>query len=89
MELLDSGDTDLVRLGLDHLAAALIIDWRYRSDSQPALEFLTSCLSPENFQKVMEHESRLTARLVNSGGELENIGDFLIIAIVTSASFSV
>ena len=88
MELLDSGDTDLVRLGLDHLAAALIIDWRYRSDSQPALDFLQSHLSPENFQKVMEHERRLTARLANSG-ELENIGDFLIIAIVTSASFSV
>ena len=88
MELLDSEDTDLVRLGLDHLSAALIIDWRYRSDSQPALDFLQSRLSPENFQKVMEHESRLTARLANSG-ELENIGDFLIIAIVTSASFSV
>ena len=71
MELLDSEDTELARLGLDHLLAALIIDWRYRSDSQPALIFLASRLSPENFQRLMEHEHRLTARLENSG-ELEN-----------------
>ena len=72
MELLDSGDTDLVRLGLEHLSTVLFIDWRYRSDSQPALEHLHSCLSPENFQKLMEHMERLVATLETSG-EMENI----------------
>ena len=73
MELLDSGDIDL---GLEHLSSVLIMDHRFRSDSQPALELLHSCLTPENFLKVVEHENRLTARLENSG-EMENIIAFL------------